>query len=58
VSRSIFSSSFLWMEAMMCRHKERRGLTMVEVLILIGILGCVVIMLLPVILAAREKARK
>jgi type II secretory pathway pseudopilin PulG len=42
----------------MCKRKRCRGLTMIEVLLLIGIFSCVIIMLLPAILAARESARK
>lgn len=38
--------------------KRKRGLTMVEVLLLIGIFVCVVIMLLPSLLAARDASRR
>jgi hypothetical protein len=43
---------------MKCRHGRRRGLTMIEVLLLIGIVVCVFIMLFPALQAAREKARR
>ncbi len=42
----------------MCRRRRSGGLTLVEVLILIGIAGCLVIMLLPAIQSARESARR
>ena len=40
------------------RRKRSRGLSMAEVLILIGILVCIGIMLLPAILASRENTRR
>ena len=40
------------------RRKSNRGLTMVEVLLLLGICVCVFIMVLPALLAAREKTRR
>jgi type II secretory pathway pseudopilin PulG len=42
----------------MCMQKRRCGLTMIEVLILLGILGCVVVMLLPAVQSSREAARR
>jgi type II secretory pathway pseudopilin PulG len=42
----------------MCRRRRNGGLTLVEVLILIGIGGCLVIMLLPAIQSARESSRR
>ena len=40
------------------RRKPRHGLTMIEVLLLIGIFVCVLIMLFPALQAAREPARQ
>ena len=42
---------------MLDRRKRNRGLTLVETLLLIGVVGCLFIMLLPAIQASREKAR-
>ena len=44
----------------MCRRRRRRsgGLTWIEVLIVIGILGCIVVMLFPLIQSSRESARQ
>jgi len=43
---------------MNARGHRNRGLTLVEVLLLIGIIVCVCIMLMPALLAARERARR
>jgi hypothetical protein len=43
--------------AMTRQRKRSRGLTMVEVLLLLGIFVCVLIMLFPAIQASREKTR-
>jgi hypothetical protein len=43
---------------MNARGNRHRGLTLIEVLLLIGIFACVCIMLWPALLAARESARR
>jgi hypothetical protein len=42
----------------MRNRKRNDGLPLVEVLILIGIVGCVIVFLLPAVLAVRESARR
>jgi type II secretory pathway pseudopilin PulG len=42
----------------MCRRRRNAGFTFVEMLILIGIFGCIVVMLLPAIQSVRESARR